>query len=51
VSRDLNRSVELFKKACKYGHPDGCVALGRAYMMGIGVSQDPKQEMKLFEQA
>jgi TPR repeat protein len=48
-NKRTGNAVDLFKKACDLGLPDGCAAAGKAYFDGEGISQDTRQSLALFE--
>ncbi len=48
-NKGTGKAVDLFKKACDLGLPDGCAAAGKAYFDGEGISQDTRQSLALFE--
>ena len=43
-------AVALFRRACEWGHVEGCSALGGMYSSGNGVVQDYVQAVELFRQ-
>ncbi len=51
VEKDLDRAIELFKKACKHGSMWGCHNLGLQFNEGTGIRQDKRRARELFERA
>lgn len=49
--QDVNKGLELAQHATDLGHPEGLLALGRCYLLGLGVQQDDKKAQELIEQA
>ena len=51
VAKNLNKSVELYQKACDGGNMGGCVNLGDAYYNGNGVTKDFNKAAQLYQKA
>ena len=51
VTKNLNKSVELYQKACDGGEIKECLKLGYTYYFGNGVAKDIYKAMKLFQKA
>ena len=49
--KNVNASASWFKKAVKAGHPPAQYALGRAYALGEGVSQNFGRAAELYQMA
>jgi len=48
---DNHKAALFFKKACDYGDPKGCHALGIFYDSGKGVVKNAKQAVKYYQKA
>jgi TPR repeat protein len=44
-------AVPQMQKACERGDLEGCSDLGRAYVLGIGVTRDEARALALFRKA
>ena len=51
VEKNLNKSVDLYKKACDGGEMNGCFNLGNAYYYGNGVTKDFNKAVQLYQKA
>ena len=50
-SRDEAKALEYIRKAAGKGNAEGMVMLGNAYMMGLGVKEDPERGVQCFRDA
>jgi len=51
VSKDLAKAVKFYTKSQEGGYAGGTFALGRCWENGIGVKQDLKKALTLYQQA
>jgi len=48
IEKDISKAVQLFQKACDYGHKNGCFNLSAIYLMGKdGIPKDMKRAYEL----
>lgn len=41
IQKDMNKAIEMFRKSCEYGHPNGCFNLSVIYLTGKdGIPKD-----------
>ena len=49
VGKDQKKAAQLFKKGCKFGHPDGCAGYGWLLYHGIQFQKDQKTGIELLK--
>lgn len=48
IEKDMPKAVEMFTKACDYGHKNGCFNLSTIYLMGKdGIPKDMQKALEL----
>lgn len=51
VTKDINKAIQLYEKACDGGIMDGCIYSGIAYQKGEGAATDLGKAVQLYEKA
>lgn len=51
LDKDVNRSVELLRRACTDSDGRGCAQLGAQFTRGTGVEKDARRAVRLYEKA